>query len=311
MLRHAMVSEIPDGLSVQPPPPPGKLAAHGQLKLPFGDSCLLRLFSLHVAFIPGYTECWCWRWERGVLGCLIPFNKNSSLKFFINSTCPMEWYTPVAQTQPKPQHVNVLVSRIQKSSTRDNNFVRWRGTFRSDRPKWPDQSKWTTFKAGHEYSGQTKPKWTIPFDQTNRNFQNFGLNGNKAPLDSPLRRILRFTSRLHTAYLPNYFQLFLLKFCHTVDQFNKWTSPKTVENKNPCGVQTWLCKQFCVHYFQNISCGSRKYPYPHHGGNWKFEGDGEVRGPRHSRGEGGLDRVNFKLGVKIATYWSGKSVSKT
>ena len=53
MLRHAMVSEIPDGLSVQPPPPPGKLAAHGQLKLPFGDSCLLRLFSLHVAFIPG------------------------------------------------------------------------------------------------------------------------------------------------------------------------------------------------------------------------------------------------------------------
>ena len=40
-------------------------------------------------------------------------------------------------------------------------------------------------------------------------------------LDSSLWRILRFTSRLHTAYLPNYFQLFLLKFCHTVDQFNK------------------------------------------------------------------------------------------
>ena len=30
MLRHAMVSDMPDGLSVQPPPPPGKLAA--QLK---------------------------------------------------------------------------------------------------------------------------------------------------------------------------------------------------------------------------------------------------------------------------------------
>ena len=57
MLCHAMVSEMPDGLSVQPPALPGKLAAHGQLKLPFGDSCLLRLFSLHVAFIPGYTEC--------------------------------------------------------------------------------------------------------------------------------------------------------------------------------------------------------------------------------------------------------------
>ena len=77
----------------------------------------------------------------------------------------MERYIPVAQTQPKPQHVIVLVSRIQKTGTRANNFVKWRGTFRSDRPKWPDRSKWTTFKPGHEYSGQTKPKWTIPFDQ--------------------------------------------------------------------------------------------------------------------------------------------------
>ena len=159
-----------------------------------------------------------------------------------------------------------------------------------------------------------RPNWNGPFHliKTNWNFQNFGLNGNKAPLDSSLWRILRFTSRLHKAYLPKYFQLCLLKFCHTVDQFNKWTSPKTVENKNPCGVQTWLTVNSSVFtYFQNILCGSRKYPYPHHGGNWKFGGVGEVRGPRHSRGEGGLDRVNFKLGVKIATYWSGKSVSKT
>ena len=51
---------------------------------------------------------------------------------------------------------------------------------------------------------------------TNRNFWNFGLNENKEPLDSSLWRILRFTLRLHTAYLPNYFQLFLLKFCHTL-----------------------------------------------------------------------------------------------
>ena len=32
-VRHAMVSKMPDGLRVQLPPPPGKLAA--QLKLPF------------------------------------------------------------------------------------------------------------------------------------------------------------------------------------------------------------------------------------------------------------------------------------
>ena len=37
MLRHAVVSDKPGGLSVQPPPPPGKLAA--RLKLPFGGSC--------------------------------------------------------------------------------------------------------------------------------------------------------------------------------------------------------------------------------------------------------------------------------
>ena len=32
-------------------------------------------------------------------------------------------------------------SRIQKSCTGDNNFVKWKGTFRSDRPKIPDRSK--------------------------------------------------------------------------------------------------------------------------------------------------------------------------
>ena len=45
-----------------------------------------------------------------------------------------------------------------------NNFVKWKGTFPSDLPKWPDRSKWTTFKSGPEYSGRTKPKWSVPFD---------------------------------------------------------------------------------------------------------------------------------------------------
>ena len=38
MSRHAVVSDRPGGLSLQPAPSPGKLAA--QLKSPFGDSCL-------------------------------------------------------------------------------------------------------------------------------------------------------------------------------------------------------------------------------------------------------------------------------
>ena len=29
----------------------------------------------------------------------------------------------------------------------------------------PDRSLWTTFKAGSEYSGRTKPKWSVPFDE--------------------------------------------------------------------------------------------------------------------------------------------------
>ena len=57
----------------------------------------------------------------------------------------------------------VLVSRIEKCGTGGNNFDKWKETFRSDRPKWPDRSKLTTFKAGTEYSGRTKPKWSVPF----------------------------------------------------------------------------------------------------------------------------------------------------
>ena len=36
-----------------------------------------------------------------------------------------------------------------------------------------------------------------------------------------------------------------------------------------------------------ILCGSRKYPYPHHRGNWKFQRGGGVKSPGKSRGEGG------------------------
>ena len=57
-----------------------------------------------------------------------------------------------------------FASRIAKSGSRDSNFVKWKGTFRSYLPKWPDRSMRTTFKAGPEHSGRTKPKWLVPFD---------------------------------------------------------------------------------------------------------------------------------------------------
>ena len=67
-------------------------------------------------------------------------------------------------TQATARLVILLASRIQKSDTGDNNFVKWKGTFVSNRRKRRDRLKWTTFKAGPEYSGRTKPKWSVPFD---------------------------------------------------------------------------------------------------------------------------------------------------
>ena len=48
----------------------------------------------------------------------------------------MERYIPVADpTHATARLVIVLVSRIQKSGTGDNNFFKWKGKFRSDRAK--------------------------------------------------------------------------------------------------------------------------------------------------------------------------------
>ena len=63
-------------------------------------------------------------------------------------------------TQATARLVIVLASRIQKSGTGDNNFVKWKGTFRSDRPTEMTRP----VKAGPEYAGRTKPKWSVSFD---------------------------------------------------------------------------------------------------------------------------------------------------
>ena len=72
-----------------------------------------------------------------------PFNKNSGLKFrkfyVFNGTVHSGCTDP---TQATARLVIVLASRIQKSGTGDNNFV----------------------KASPEYSGRTKPKWSVLFD---------------------------------------------------------------------------------------------------------------------------------------------------
>ena len=89
--------------------------------------------------------------DSGVIQRRFPFSKNSCLKFqkfhAPNGTIHFACTDP---TQAAARSVIVLVSRRQKIDTGDNNFVEWKGTFRSDRPKWPDWSKWTTLKAGSE-----------------------------------------------------------------------------------------------------------------------------------------------------------------
>ena len=81
--------------------------------------------------------------------------------------------------RPDPSHhaFGYFYKQDTKKRYWDNNFVKWKGTFRSDLPKWPDRSKLTTFKAGNEYS-----RWN------NRSFGNFGLNG-KRP--EPRRRVVQ------------------------------------------------------------------------------------------------------------------------
>ena len=91
------------------------------------------------------------------------FSKNSGLKFrkfhVPNGTVHSGCTDP---TQATARLVIFLVSWIQNSGTRDNNSVKWKGTFRSDRPKWPDRLKWTTFKGVPKYSGRTEPKRSVP-----------------------------------------------------------------------------------------------------------------------------------------------------
>jgi len=64
-----------------------------------------------------------------------PFNKNFGLKFrkfhlsngTVHSGC-------TDSTKAIARLVFVLISRMQKSGTGGNNFGKWKGTFRSDRP---------------------------------------------------------------------------------------------------------------------------------------------------------------------------------
>ena len=120
---------------------------------------------------------------------------------FGNFTCPVERYILGAQTWSKPPRVWLLffISRIQKSSTGDNNFVKWRGTFPSDRPKWLDRSKkWLDPQSWSQIFLRDQTKMVCSIWCTNRNFRNFGLNGKclHSPFSSLLQNLCLITCSL-------------------------------------------------------------------------------------------------------------------
>jgi len=65
--------------------------------------------------------------------------------------------------------------------------------------------------------------------------------------------------------------------------------------------------------FTNAMCGSRKYPYPHHGGNWKFRGGGGSKTQEIPEGRGVErsiwfpDALRFNTDSKILSYLLSKS----
>ena len=62
-----------------------------------------------------------------------------------------------------------------------------------------------------------------------------------------------------------------------------------------------------------LLCGSRKYPYPHHGGNWKFRRGGGVKDPGNSRGKGGcmIDLVSRGLLIQFGYLSVDLAVQKS
>ena len=84
-------------------------------------------------------------------------------------------------TQATARLVIVLVNRIQKSGAGVNNFVKWKGRFRSDRPEMKRHGKkglpWKlvpNIPVGPSRNG------LFHLIGTNWNFRNFGLNGKRA-----------------------------------------------------------------------------------------------------------------------------------
>ena len=166
-----------------------------------------------------------------------PLNKNSCFKFrkfrLPNRTVHSGCTDP---TQATTRLVIILVSRIQKSGTGDNNFVKWKGTFRSDWPKWPDWSKRTTLKAGPKYSGWTELKWSVPLMYQPK-FLEFWVEWKVPPVSGIHPGTI--SQKTSEAYLLDIVELYLIMAtlviqspCYYGQFFLAWQKSHTFSNEN-------------------------------------------------------------------------------
>ena len=113
-----------------------------------------------------YTELWNWRFCcKGRIWGAFHSTKIPVWNFGHSHT---QWHGTFCLHRPNPSHCAFGYCSCKqdiKERNWEQQFCRMERDI-SVRPKWPDQSKWTTFKAGSKNSGRTKSKWTLTFDVT-------------------------------------------------------------------------------------------------------------------------------------------------
>ena len=94
--------------------------------------------------------------KRAILNIVLwrsPFKKKIWLENFRNSTCLGNGTFRLYRPDSSDRAFNYFSCKQDaKERYRGQQFVKWKGTFRSDRPKWADRSKKATFKGGLKYS---------------------------------------------------------------------------------------------------------------------------------------------------------------
>ena len=111
MLRHPMVRDKPGGLSLQPPPSPGKLAA--QLQPPFGRILVYKCLQMfYVCFILRLRESFDSRFQEGFT---IHFKKTRTLGIRLLTTSA-RLYFRLSLGPPQEEKERGLISRTAASN---------------------------------------------------------------------------------------------------------------------------------------------------------------------------------------------------